>query len=49
MFHDLLTIRVSYEQFSHFNALFQGFLAKITFLCTRETLAKAKLVSIEIF
>ena len=40
MFHDLLTIMAIYEQFTHFNGLFQGFLSKKLFLCTRETLCK---------
>ena len=40
MFHDLLTITDSFEQFTHFNGLFQGFLSKKTFLCTRETSCK---------
>ena len=40
MFHDLLTIQGSFEQFTHFNGLLQGFLTKILFLCTRETLCK---------
>jgi hypothetical protein len=40
MFHDLLTITAIYEQFTHFNGVFQGFLSKKLFLCTRETLCK---------
>ena len=37
MFHELLTIHAIYEQFTHFNGLFQCFLSKKSFLCTRET------------
>jgi hypothetical protein len=40
MFHDLLTIRVSFKQFTHFNGVFQGFLSKNLFLCTRETMCE---------
>jgi len=40
MFHDLLTIRDSFKQFTDFNGVFQGFLSKILFLCTRETLCE---------
>ena len=40
MFHDLSTIRESFEQFTDFNGVFRGFLAKNLFLCIRETLCK---------
>lgn len=42
MFHDLSTFRVIYQQFTHFNGLFQVFLSKKLFLCTRETSYKPK-------
>jgi len=38
MFHDLLTFRMIYQQSRHFIELFQGFLLKKLFLCTRETI-----------
>ena len=40
MFHDLLTIKGTYEQFTDFNGLFSGFLSKFLFLCARETSCK---------
>jgi len=40
MFHDLLTIGVSFEQFTHFNGLFTIFLDKNHLLCIRETSCK---------
>jgi hypothetical protein len=40
MFHELLTIRYSFEQFTDFNGVFRGFSSKLLFLCTRETLCK---------
>ena len=40
MFHDLLTIKGTYEQFTDFNGLFSGFLSNFLFLCARETLCK---------
>ena len=41
MFHELSTIRGSFEQFTDFNGVFRAFLVKILFLCTRETMCKA--------
>ena len=38
MFHELLTIMLSFEQFTDFNGLFSRFSSKNLFLCTRETL-----------
>ena len=40
MFHELSTIRISFEQFTDFNGVFRGFSVKILFLCTRETMCK---------
>ena len=40
MFHELLTIQDSFEQFTDFNGVFGGFLRKKMFLCTRETMRK---------
>ena len=37
MFHELSTIRISFEQFTDFNGLLGGLLDKKLFLCTRET------------
>ena len=42
MFHDLLTIMLSFEQFTDFNGLFDRFSSKIMFLCARETSCKPK-------
>ena len=40
MFHELSTIRISFEQFTDFNGLLRGLLDKKLFLCTRETMCK---------
>ena len=42
MFHDLLTIMLSFEQFTDFNGVFSPPLSKKLFLCSRETLCKPK-------
>ena len=42
MFHELLTIMLSFEQFTDFNGVFSRFLSKILFLCTRETMRQAE-------
>ena len=49
MFHDFKSLQVNYEQFTHFNGVFRGFLIKILFLCTRETfcrVAMGKIIAI---
>lgn len=47
MFHDLLTIMLSFEQFTDFNGLFSSFSSKIMFLCTRETLCRPNVINSE--
>jgi len=37
MFHELLTIILSFEQFTDFNGVFSHFSTKNLFLCSRET------------
>ena len=44
MFHDLLTIQLSFKQFTDFNGVFSGFYSKKLFLCIRETSQKPKTV-----
>lgn len=46
MFHDLLTIQLSFKQFTDFNGVFSGFYSKKLFLCIRETSQKPKTVKI---
>jgi hypothetical protein len=41
MFHELLTIKASFQQFTHFNGLFQGLLSEKLLLCARETFEAA--------
>ena len=47
MFHDLLTIHVSFEQFTDFNGVFSHFVTKKTLLCARETMCKPKTIKVK--